>query len=255
LKLQPSLSNSNVRMGFFSDQRYDDAGVLAVKLQKFIIFLFILSMIWFGLNVQYMVETGQFFAGPYLLANLCWLVLYAGFLGAYRRNTVLLFLFFVFCLFGIFVVVAGFVATSITVTLEVLEKCKQTPGCDSGAESIRSVLIVTGVTFCFTIGPLLLLVIGAVLALMTRSEIFIAREEASIKQSLMEEGIAIPVHEKASRAEEPKQVAPDAALEPFGQMGSVPQFVPAGWEAPDVQPVGAYPHPMVYYYYYPPQQQ
>jgi len=84
-------------------------------------------------------------------------------------------------------------------------------------------------------------VIGAVLALMTRSEIFIAREEASIKQSLMEviylsirmgldsdgkvasvhklqEGIAIPVHEKASRAEEPKQVAPDAALEPFGQV-------------------------------------
>jgi hypothetical protein len=146
--------------------------------------------------------------------------MYAGFIGAYRRNTALLMFYFIVSLLGALALIAGFVVTSVGVSLAVLHDCQQTAGCDARAEAPKDVTIITAIVFAFTIVPLLLKarrpplssslgsrlsscnanqwfrrvmlqVVGAVLALVTRREILISRAEATLKLSLMME---VPHH-------------------------------------------------------------
>jgi hypothetical protein len=251
-------------MGFFTKQRYDYAGTLAVKLQKYIIFLFFLSLLSFGLHVHAMIQHGQFWAGPFIAANISWMILYAGFIGAYRRNTALLMFFFLVCLLGAVAIIASFVVTSVGISLAVLHDCQETAGCDAGAEAPKDVTIITAVVFAVTIVPLLLQVVGAVLALVTRREILIARAEAAAKQSLMEEGITIPADEVAEepvKTHKEVEIAPEVPQQPL-QYAPMPAFYPPAsgpidpqmWQAQGFQPMGTYSQPVVYYYY-PAQQQ
>jgi hypothetical protein len=251
-------------MGFFTKQRYDYAGMLAVRLQKFIIFLFVLSLVWFGVHVHAMVKHGQFVPAPFIAANISWLIMYAGFIGAYRRNTALLMFYFIISLLGALALIAGFVVASVGISLAVLHDCQETAGCDARAEAPKDVTVVTAIVFAFTIVPLLLKVVGAVLALVTRREILIARAEAAAKQSMMEEGITIPADEievespKAAKVVDVPEVAQQqiqyvpmpmpAFYPPSGQ-----QVDPQVWQSQGFQPLGAYSQPV--YYYYPAQQQ
>jgi hypothetical protein len=255
-------------MGFFTKQRYDYAGMLAVRLQKFIIFLFFLSLVWFGLHVHSMVQHGQFYAAPFIGANLSWLIMYAGFIGAYRRNTALLMFYFIVSLLGALVLIAGFVVTSVGISLAVLHDCQQTAGCDARAEAPKDVTIITAIVFAFTIVPLLLKVVGAVLALVTRREILISRSEAALKLSLMmEEGIAIPADEVVESTMPGKVVEtsePEVAQQQIQYMPvPMPAFYPPSgqqvdaqaWQPQGFQPMGAYSQQPFVYYYYPAQQQ
>lgn len=249
-------------MGFFTKQRYDYAGALAVRLQKFIIFLFIMSLLWFGMNLHTMVKNGQFWASPFIAANISWLVLYSGFIGAYRRNTALLMFFFIVCLLGALALIAGFVVASVGISLAVLHDCQETAGCNASAEAPKDVTIITAIMFAFTVVPLLLNVVGAVLALVTRREILIARAEAATKQSLMEEGITIPAEEvEMSPKEAAKEVNIPELPQQQIQYSPMPAFYPPSgqvdpqaWQSQGFQPVGGYSQPVVYYYY-PAQQQ
>jgi len=239
-------------MGFFSKQRHDYAGQLAVKLEKFIIFLFVLSVIRFGIHVHQMIVGRQFWAGQVLMINLTWLVLYAGFMGAYRRKTCLLMFFFVMCIVGALALIGGFMITSIGVSMSLINDCQQTPGCDANAEAVKDATVVTAAVFAFTIVPLILNVVGAVLALVTRREILIARAEAAAKQASMEEGgITIPAEQTEAKAKTADEPVPMQQQIQFAQM---PGFIPAeGQLHADSQqswPQG-YPQPVVYYYYYP----
>jgi hypothetical protein len=251
-------------MGFFTKQRYDYAGMLAVRLQKFIIFLFFLSLVWFGMHVHSMVKHGQFYAAPFIGVNLSWLIMYAGFIGAYRRNTALLMFYFIVSLLGALALIAGFVVTSVGVSLAVLHDCQQTAGCDARAEAPKDVTIITAIVFAFTIVPLLLKVVGAVLALVTRREILISRAEATLKLSLMmEEGITIPADEeiepsgKVVETSEPEMVHQQIQYMPMPAPAFYPpsgQVDAQAWQSQGFQPMGAYSQPIVYYYY-PAQQQ
>jgi hypothetical protein len=250
-------------MGFFTKQRYDYAGMLAVRLQKFIILLFILSLFWFGMHVHSMVKHGQFFAGPFIGANLSWLVMYAGFIGAYRRNTALLMFYFIVSLLGALALIAGFVVASVGISLAVLHDCQERAGCDARAEAPKDVTVVTAIVFAFTIVPLLLKVVGAVLALVTRREILIARAEAAAKHSMMEEGITIPADEVVEFPKAGKVDMPEVPQQPQQQIQYMPmpafyppsgQVEPQAWQSQGYQPMGAYSQPLVYYYY-PTQQQ
>merc|ERR1712093_680837 len=255
-RINHPLSHS-AAMGFFTKQRYDYAGMLAVRLQKFIIFLFVLSLVWFGVHVHAMVKHGQFVPAPFIAANIGWLIMYAGFIGAYRRNTALLMFYFIVSLLGALALIAGFVVASVGISLAVLHDCQETAGCDARAEAPKDVTVVTAIVFAFTIVPLLLKVVGAVLALVTRREILIARAEAAAKQTLMEEGIAIPVDE--IEAESPKAAkvvdVPEVAQQQIQYVPMpMPAFCPPSgqqvdpqlWQSQGFQPLGAYSQPVYY---------
>lgn len=80
-------------------------------------------------------------------------------MGAYRRNTCLLMFFFVVCLLGAFGLIAGFVVTSIGLSLEVIRECKETAGCDPSAEAPKDVIVITAIAFACTVVPLIFKVI------------------------------------------------------------------------------------------------
>jgi hypothetical protein len=93
--------------------------------------------------------------------------MYAGFIGAYRRNTALLMFYFIVSLLGALALIAGFVVASVGISLAVLHDCQETAGCDARAEAPKDVTVVTAIVFAFTIVPLLLKVRCRLLVLPT----------------------------------------------------------------------------------------
>ena len=189
-------------------------------------------------------------------------MLYSGFIGAYRRNTALLMFFFIVCLLGALALIAGFVVASVGISLAVLHDCQETAGCNASAEAPKDVTIITAIMFAFTVVPLLLNVVGAVLALVTRREILIARAEAATKQSLMEvcspfspnllvvvarpvvdarvpyqEGITIPAEEvEMSPKEAAKEVNIPELPQQQIQYAPMPAFYPPSGQVPPPPP-------------------
>lgn len=79
---------------YFDAQRIDAAGYSAVRTQKAIIILFMLS-VFFSVNLFFLSSIGLYVFIPLLfIFPMYWLILSIGFKGAYRRSPKLLFTFF-----------------------------------------------------------------------------------------------------------------------------------------------------------------
>jgi len=190
-----------------------------------------------------MVHFHVFVAGPFVSTAVQWLVLYMGFMGAYKRNTCLLLGYFLLNLFAAIMMIIGFVMLSIGGSLLLLNRCEHTRGCNPHDEATKDVAIVTGLTFVFTLVPLVLVVIGAVLSIVTRKEIIRARR-AIFEAEKMEEGFSLEQMKPVEQSQ-PKFVEELPAAQP--------QLMPVYYapfdasQAGGMAPMGSY-SPMVYYY-------
>lgn len=123
-----------------------------------------------------MVRVGQFWAGPFIASNIAWyclreyflgggwladipllygrLILYSGFMGAYRRNTCLLMFFFIVNILGALLLIGAFVFASVGTSLAVLHECQEQAGCNARAEAPKDVAAITGYFFVITVVPL-----------------------------------------------------------------------------------------------------
>jgi len=82
------------RYEFFDRQIKDDAGFWSVRLQQTILVMFLVSFFSFIMNLVYGVLVGNYHWGFYF-GWLGWLVLFAGFYGAYKRVTGLILIYMI----------------------------------------------------------------------------------------------------------------------------------------------------------------
>ncbi len=120
--------------------------------------------------------------------------MYAGFIGAYRRNTALLMFYFIISLLGALALIAGFVVASVGISLAVLHDCQETAGCDARAEAPKDVTVVTAIVFAFTIVPLLLKVRcrRPFLALSQHSQLTWASLRSGVRRLLAPFSLSLP---------------------------------------------------------------
>jgi len=88
---------------FFNKQRVDQIGFIAVRLEKALILLFILSLMPFMTNMMLWIETHHFIPLSLIFTLLNWTMLACGFKGALRRRSWQLALFNLISLIAVFV--------------------------------------------------------------------------------------------------------------------------------------------------------
>jgi len=238
---------------FFDKQRIDHAGILAVRLQKYIIFMWVLSSLGMGANIYLMARYEGFDPAPFISVAIQWLVLYMGFMGAYKRNTCLLLGFFLLFMFAAIMIILGFVFFSLAGSLAMVHTCAEhADHCNVRHDTPKIVGMVTGIGFAFTLVPLILVVVGAVLSFVTRKEILKARR-AIVEAEKMEEGFTLEDMKVAQPMPVAAKVIDEVQTPAMPQMPQMPQMMPIyyayeGQEQPGaIPPMGAY-SPMIYYY-------
>eukprot|EP01102_Stenamoeba_stenopodia_P015081 TRINITY_DN5100_c0_g1_i1.p1 TRINITY_DN5100_c0_g1~~TRINITY_DN5100_c0_g1_i1.p1 ORF type:complete len:211 (+),score=37.41 TRINITY_DN5100_c0_g1_i1:98-730(+) len=156
---------------FFKKQEVDETGKLAVRVQRMLITLFIISIIELGLNIALLKLDSNGKAYPAFSGLIFgWALLFIGFMGAYRRSPGLL---LVYCICVIVLLILGLIGCILLIMLVIAisEACEGS-GCEGiGAEPLVSspgrIAVVVLLTI-FDIISLIVQIAAVVLALRLR---------------------------------------------------------------------------------------
>jgi len=181
----------------FDKQRFDKAGVLAVRLQKLLITMFILSLIPFACTIHEMVQVHRVHFFPLFVFAIVWGVWFLGFRGARKRSTCRLMAYWILTFIGAVVEIVGFfwvsVGGSVAVILT-LDQCAKDPSCPEQSKANEELqkypyilLSMFAVSFLFFLLPFVLNVLGLALAWNIRKELNVIKkgQQAAIEEGAM----------------------------------------------------------------------
>jgi len=154
----------------FDKQRFDKAGVLAVRLQKLMIVMFILSLFPFGCTIHEMVQTHRVKFFPLFMFAIAWGIWIVGFKGARKRCPCWLMAFSIVSLIGAVIEIAGFFWVSVGGSVSIivtLDKCATDPTCPDQAKANEELkqypiilLSMFALSFLFFLVPFIMNVSG-----------------------------------------------------------------------------------------------
>jgi hypothetical protein len=252
---------------YFKKQRIDRAGILAVRLQKLLIFLYAISLLAVALDIYVSIKLKVVLLLPFMILIGNWIVWFVGFRGAAIRHQSLLALYFGFTLVGSILQVLAFLFTSVggsLITIFYLNKCARDEDCPEHVHAVETlkkypviIAFFFGLSILFWVIPLFFNIIGLALSHTIRKElkaIKMAEEEAKKEEEgidydddsniqleylVVKPDMEVPVMPMPVVASDGQPIFYPAPNNPYFQQQG---YYPVGQYAP--QAMMAYPYPV-----------